>query len=77
MSNDLFYHLPQKFRTTRFTDGLFEDEYLVIRLYAIGQRVGKVGGFSSEGIYFSSWWSILDAKLAVPGSMDLVTDMAT
>ena len=35
------------------------------------------GGLSSEYINFYSWWIILAEKLAVPLSMDLVTDITT
>ena len=37
----------------------------------------KLGGLSAEYIDFYLWWSILDEKLAVPLTMDLVTDIRT
>ena len=37
----------------------------------------KLGRLSGEELYLSSWWRILDGKLAVSGRMELVTDMAT
>ena len=36
----------------------------------------KLWRFSGEDLALSSWWSILDAKLAVSGRMDLMEDIA-
>ena len=70
----IFFH---KSHTIRLNGVFLEGDCIVEIFYVRGQKVENLVGISAEYIDFYSWRIILAEKLAVPLSMDIVTDITT